>query len=127
MNVITLSDAIDVLSRSVSANQAGNEQIADGVTTVAQKTAEQMDLVEKNLELIESSNTQMQDIKDSVSQIKSRLDGTVQTSKQGIDDINGYSDAKNEWARSYKKNSNSTKERCFFDSDYCDECKCFFG
>ncbi len=91
VNVITLSDAIDVLSRSVSANQAGNEQIADGVTTVAQKTAEQMDLVEKNLELIESSNTQMQDIKDSVSQIKSRLDGTVQTSKQGIDDINGYS------------------------------------
>ncbi|MDO5573264.1 MAG: substrate-binding domain-containing protein [bacterium] len=91
VNVITLSDAIDVLSRSVSANQAGNEQIADGVTTVAQKTAEQMELVEKNLELIESSNTQMQDINESVAQIKSRLDGTVQTSKQGIDDINGYS------------------------------------
>ena len=91
MNVITLSDAIEVLSRSVDANKAGNEQIADSVTTVAMKTAEQMELVEKNMQLIESSNEQMQDINESVSQIKNRLDETVQTSKKGIEDIDGYS------------------------------------
>ncbi|HKM35305.1 MAG TPA: substrate-binding domain-containing protein [Lachnospiraceae bacterium] len=91
VNVITLSDAIDVLSSSVTSNQAGNEQIADSVTTVAEQTAEQMDLVEKNLELINSSNAQMQDINESVSLIKGRLDETVQTSKKGIEDINGYS------------------------------------
>ncbi len=91
VNVITLSDAIDILSRSVSANQAGNEQIADGVSAVAEKTAEQMELVEKNLELIESSNAQMQEIDESVSQIKGRLDVTVETSRKSINDINGYS------------------------------------
>ena len=37
VNVITLSDAIEVLSSSVDANLAGNEQIAEGVTAVAQK------------------------------------------------------------------------------------------
>ncbi len=91
VNVITLSDAINVLSRSVGANQAGNEQIAEGVTAVAQKTAEQMDLVVQNLELIESSNLQMQEIYESVSDIKERLDETAQTSKKSIEEINGYS------------------------------------
>ncbi len=91
VNVITLSDAINILSRSVSANQSGNEQIAHSVTTMAVKTAEQMELVEKNLELIKSSDAQIQDIDKSVLDIKGRLDETVQTSKKGIEDINGYS------------------------------------
>lgn len=91
VNVITLSDAIEVLSRSANANQAGNEQIAEGVTAVAEKTAEQMELVEQNLELIESSNNQIQEIDESVTQIKGRLDETVKTSKKGIEDITGYS------------------------------------
>lgn len=91
VNVITLSDAIDVLSSSVSANQAGNEQIAEGVTTVAQQTAEQMELVEKNMELIESSNVQIQEIDNAISLIRDRLDETVQTSKKGIEDIKGCS------------------------------------
>ena len=33
-NVIVLSDAIEVLSKSADANQIGNEQIAEGVTIV---------------------------------------------------------------------------------------------
>ena len=90
VNVITLSDAINVLSSSVEANQAGNEQIANGVSAVAEKSAQQLELVERNLELIESSNQQMQEIDDSMSQIKNRLEETVQTTKKGINDINGY-------------------------------------
>ncbi len=90
-NVITLSDAIDVLSGSVTANQAGNEQIADSVTTVAEKTAEQMNLVEQNMELINSSNAQIQEINEAVSLIKEKLEETVQVSQRGIKDIQGYS------------------------------------
>ena len=52
-NVIVLSDAIDVLSKSADANQMGNEQIASGVTAVAGKTSEQFELVKDNLELTE--------------------------------------------------------------------------
>lgn len=90
VNVITLSDAINVLSSSVEANQAGNEQIANGVSAVAEKSAQQLELVERNLELIESSNQEMQEIDNSMSQIKNRLEETVKTSKKGITDINGY-------------------------------------
>ena len=62
VNVVTLTDAIDVLSESVEANTRGNEQIADGATNVAIKTAEQLELVKDNLNIIEANNEKMQEI-----------------------------------------------------------------
>ena len=53
VNVVTLSDAISDLSQSANANAKGNEQIAGSATGVAQKTAEQLELVKDNLNLIE--------------------------------------------------------------------------
>ena len=89
-NVTTLSDAINVLSKSVEANQAGNEQIAEGVSTVAVKTAEQLDLVKRNLNIIESNNTQIQEIDQSLTRIKKLLDETVEISKRGISNVGEY-------------------------------------
>lgn len=91
VNVITLSDAINVLSSSVSANQAGNEQIAEGVTAVAQKSAEQLDMVEKNVKLIESNNDQVHEIEDAMHNITDKLNETVEISKVGMKEINTYS------------------------------------
>lgn len=99
VNVITLSDAIDVLSGSVASNRAGNEQISESVNTVAEQTAEQMELVKRNLELINSSNEQIKDIDESISLIKRRLDETVETSKKGIEDIDGCSSDMDEVAK----------------------------
>lgn len=90
VNVITLSDAIDVLSSSVEANFTGNEQIANGVSTVAEKSAKQLELVEKNIELIESSNLQIEEIDQAISQIKEQLNQTVSASKEGIQYVDGY-------------------------------------
>ena len=53
VNVVTLSDSVAILSESVDANVKGNEQIAEGATNVAVKTAEQLDLVKDNLSIIE--------------------------------------------------------------------------
>lgn len=89
-NVTTLSDAIDVLSKSVDANQMGNEQIADGVSTVAVKTAEQLELVKNNLSIIEANNEQMQEIDESMAHIKKLLDETVGISKRGITNLDDY-------------------------------------
>ncbi len=89
-NVIILSDAIDVLSKSVEANQKGNEQIADGVTNVAGKTAEQFEIVKDNLELIESNNEQMKKVEDSMQSIRAVLDETVLNCKEGIEKLEGY-------------------------------------
>ena len=89
-NVIVLSDAIDVLSKSADANQMGNEQIASGVTAVAGKTSEQFELVKDNLELIEANNVQMKNVEDSMQTIQSLLDVTVTNCEEGIANLEGY-------------------------------------
>lgn len=89
-NVIILSDAIDVLSKSVEANQKGNEQIADGVTNVAGKTAEQFEIVKDNLELIEANNEQMEKVEHSMNSIRALLDESVANCKEGIAKLEGY-------------------------------------
>lgn len=89
-NVVTLSDAIDVLSKSVEANQMGNEQIAEGVSTVAVKAGEQLTLVKNNLNIIEVNNEQMQQIDQSILKIKEMLDHTVELSKSGIHNLDFY-------------------------------------
>ena len=89
-NVIVLSDAIDVLSKSVGANQIGNEQIANGVTVVAEKTLEQFELVKDNLELIESNSVQMTSVENAMQSIRSLLDVTVTNCQEGITQLEGY-------------------------------------
>lgn len=89
-NVIVLSDAIDVLVKSADANQAGNEQIAKGVTNVAGKTAEQFEIVKDNLELIEANNAQMGEVENSMKSIQSMLDMTVANCQEGIARLEGY-------------------------------------
>lgn len=90
VNVVTLSDAIDVLSKSVEANKNGNDQIAEGTTNVASKTAEQLELVRDNLILIESSNKQMQEIDEAMTVIKTLLDDTVDISRSGLSNLEGF-------------------------------------
>jgi len=89
-NVVTLSDSVAVLSDSVEANVNGNEQIAEGATKVAVKTAEQLDLVRDNLSLIESNNEQMLEIDGDMHSIKVMLEDTVTVSKSGLSSLEGY-------------------------------------
>ncbi|MCQ2493501.1 MAG: substrate-binding domain-containing protein [Lachnospiraceae bacterium] len=92
VNVVTLSDSVAELSDSVDANVNGNEQIAEGATNVAVKTAEQLDLVKDNLSLIESNNEQMQEIDGDIHIIKELLEDTVEVSKSGLASLEGYQD-----------------------------------
>jgi len=101
-NVIVLSDAIDVLSKSVGANQVGNEQIANGVTVVADKTGEQFALVKDNLELIEANSAQMTDVENAMQSIKSLLDVTVTNCQEGINQLEGYEDDMNDMSNELK-------------------------
>ncbi len=89
-NVIVLSDAIEVLSKSVDANQVGNEQIANGVTVVADKTVEQFKLVKDNLEIIESNSVHMATVENAMQSIQSLLDDTVTNCQEGITGLEGY-------------------------------------
>ncbi len=90
VNVVTLSDAIDVLSESVDANTKGNEQIAEGATNVAIKTAEQLELVKDNLSIIDANNDKMKEIDGNIRDIKEALDDTVGVSRRGLSNLEGY-------------------------------------
>ena len=87
VNVVTLSDAINVLSQSVDANSRGNEQIANSATNVAEKTAEQLELVKDNFNLIEENNRNMSNINTALKDINFILDETVKESNHGISRI----------------------------------------
>ncbi len=95
-NVIILSDAIEVLSKSVDANQVGNEQIANGVTVVADKTVEQFELVKDNLEIIESNSVHMATVENAMQSIQSLLDDTVTNCQEGIAGLEGYENDMND-------------------------------
>ena len=89
-NVVVLSDAIDTLSKSVEANQQGNEQIADGVSAVAVKASEQLDLVKENLDIIEENGAKMDEIDASMKNIKKVLDDTVSVCEGGLQNLSSY-------------------------------------
>lgn len=90
VNVVTLSDAIDVLSASVDANTKGNEQIAEGATNVAIKTAEQLELVKDNLSIIDRNNESLREIDSAIREIDVALNDTVGISKNGLSNLEGY-------------------------------------
>ena len=95
-NVIVLSDAIEVLSKSVDANQVGNEQIANGVTVVADKTVEQFELVKDNLNLIEANSTHMAKVESAMQSIQSLLDDSVTNCHEGIQGLESYENDMND-------------------------------
>ncbi len=98
-NVIILSDAINVLSKSADANQEGNDQIAKGVTVVVGKTSEQFELVKDNLDLIEANNEQMANVESSMQSIQSLLDVAVTNCREGIEQLEGYESDMNDMSK----------------------------
>lgn len=101
-NVIVLSDAIEVLSKSVDANQVGNEQIANGVTVVANKTSEQFELVKDNLNLIEANSAHMATVESAMQSIRSLLDDTVTNCHDGIRGLESYESDMNDMSNELK-------------------------
>lgn len=90
VNVVTLSDAIDVLSQSVDANTSGNTQIADSATNVAEKTAQQLDLVRETVDLIEANNENILELARAMKQIVDTVDETSDISRAGFDTLGEY-------------------------------------
>lgn len=90
VNVVTLSDAIDVLSQSVDANLSGNTQIAESATNVADKTAQQLDLVRETVALIESNNESIMDLARSMKDIVDTVNETAEISRAGFDTLGEY-------------------------------------
>lgn len=89
-NVITLTDAIEVLSASIKNNQSANEQTSDSIVTVADKASEQLQLVRDNLSMIEANNSELDAIDSAMRNISDSLNKSVETCEQGIRNLERY-------------------------------------
>lgn len=89
-NVIVLSDAIDLLSQATKANEAGSEQTNESICVVAQKAAEQLELVKNNLDLIEENNKQLEIIDSSMQTTKITLNESTASCSDGMSRLENY-------------------------------------
>jgi len=89
-NVVILSDAIEALTGSIKNNQQGNELIANHAIEVDDKTMRQLDLVQRNLETIESNSAKMQEMVIQIDIITDMLREMVNVSDKGITYLEGY-------------------------------------
>lgn len=89
-NVITLTDAIDILSNASKANEQGAEQTSNTITTVAEKATEQLDLVKDNLDLIAANSTELDNIQSSMTSISKLLKESVESCDAGIVHLEDY-------------------------------------
>ena len=90
VNVVTLADAITVLSKGAENNRTGNEQIAQGATNASMKSAEQLRLVKDNLDIIAANNAEMKEIENEMGEIRTILNSSVDNSKSGLNHLEGY-------------------------------------
>lgn len=89
-NVITLMDAIDVLSDATKATEHGAEQTSQSIELVSKKSFEQFEDVRDNLELIESNNNQLIQIDSSMKTIQRNLRDTVDNCNTGVSNLTKY-------------------------------------
>ena len=89
-NVITLTDAIDALSKSTTSNEHATEQTTNSILTVAEKANEQLQLVKDNLEMIESNDEQLKVIDTSMHSIQQTLHESVNSCEVGIKNLEKY-------------------------------------
>lgn len=89
-NVITLSEAVDNLSKSVRYSREGNENIAESMTSISLKTQEQLDTVKETLHAIENTNFQVENISKKIEVVESSLNTAGESTNLGSVKVGEY-------------------------------------
>lgn len=104
-NVVVLTDAIDVLEKSTQTNQQGNEQIANSIVNVAERSSEQLELVNDNLSIIETNSEKMKEIEEAMSVIRMLLDDSVANGQGGLEKLAAYEERLREVSNDLNKSN----------------------
>lgn len=89
-NFITISDAVDNLSRNVGTSYEGNEQIAKEVQEISLKTQEQLTLVEKTIENLSEVYKRVEDIVSNIKDTQEQINDTTTLTENGVRSIKEY-------------------------------------
>ncbi|MBP5281407.1 MAG: substrate-binding domain-containing protein [Lachnospiraceae bacterium] len=90
VNVVILSDAIDVLSHGADLNREGSQRISESLSNVVMKVEEQLELVKSCLDLIENNTLKLTEIDGSVKEIGELLNESVDSCKSGVESMEKY-------------------------------------
>ena len=89
-NIITISDAIDNVSKSMNNSYLGNEQIAVSMGNVAEKAQEQSKLMGEAMSKIDEVGKRIENITCSVEEVEKSVEKAVQATTIGVQNLDEY-------------------------------------
>lgn len=90
VNIISISDAIENVSKSMNSSYLGNEEIAASMEDVAEKAKEQAGLMGNAMSKINEVKTRIEIITQSVEQIEKFVEESVQATSTGVRNLDEY-------------------------------------
>lgn len=94
-NIVTISDAIDKVSKSIEASYKGNEQIASSMGNVAAKAHEQLKTVKDTLDSIYNVDERVHSIESSIASIENFVNSVVDSTNVGNKNLDDYNQQMN--------------------------------
>jgi len=91
-NVIILSDAIDKVTKSLDMSFKGNEHIASNMAAVAEKTQQQLNIVNETLKGIEEVAERANIITNTLANIEAFVNNTVQITRDGAEHVDKFNE-----------------------------------
>lgn len=89
-NIITISDAIDNVSRSMDSSYMGNEQIAANIGNVSEKAQEQARLMDDTRSRIDEVKNRIENITNSIKEVEKSVEKTVHATAAGVQNLDDY-------------------------------------
>ena len=90
VNVITISDAIENLSKSMERSYSGNEQIAANMEEVAERTHDQAKLMGDTMAKIDEVKNRIEIITESIKKFEKSVEESVQATASGVNNLEEY-------------------------------------
>jgi len=89
-NIITISDAIENVSKSMDNSYTGNEQIAANMGNVAEKAQEQSKLMDDTMSRIDEVKNRIENITNSIEEVEKSVEQTVHATNVGVQNLDTY-------------------------------------
>ena len=89
-NIVTISDAIDKVSKSIDSSLKGNEQIASSMGSVSEQAQDQLKNVKETLESINNVDARISSIEASIASIESFVNSVVDSTNLGNENLAQY-------------------------------------
>jgi methyl-accepting chemotaxis protein/ABC-type sugar transport system substrate-binding protein len=105
-NIITISEAIESVSKSMDNSYKGNEQITASMVNVSEKAQDQAKLMGDTMAMIDEVKNRIENITNSIKEVENSVEKTVQATNAGVQNLDDY----NNQVNVISDNLNSTSE-----------------